>query len=148
MSLYAKVETQQKVREVHAESHAVCHGYLFPEGVEPEHAAGLVLIVVDGPDVSGVYKHGSFKYPEQFGAVFCGKIQAYVAALVYKVGYGVLGVERAGSECAHSPSSDAVGSAGVETLFERQYAGVAVWDSQPHASMERERMPGVEVAGV
>lgn len=68
-----EVESQQEVCEVESNAKAVGCGNLFVELIEFEHAAGLVGIVVDCPDVSGIDKQGPFEHPEKFRAIFGGK---------------------------------------------------------------------------
>ena len=69
MGLHAKVETQQKVCEVHADAKAVSRRYLLVELIEAELAPGLVHIVFDCPYISGIDKQSALKNPEELGAV-------------------------------------------------------------------------------
>lgn len=64
VGFHAKVETEQKVGEIHAEPNAVGQSYLLPEGVEPEHTSGLVFVIVNGPDVAGINEGCALEHPE------------------------------------------------------------------------------------
>ncbi len=143
-----QVEAKQEIGEVHAQADAVGSGYLLVESVETEHASGLVFVVVYGPDVSGIDEYGSFEHPEQFGAVLKAQVEAYVAALVDEVGHGIPGVIRTGTECAHSPASHSVGTAGVEAFLERYHRGISVRVCDTGSDVERQCVPAVEVPGV
>ena len=104
VSLKSEVKSQQEVCEVEAQTHAVGHGYLFPESVEAEHTSGLVLIIMYCPDISGIDKCSPFEHPEEFGTILEAEVQAYVTALVYEVGYRISGVVTSRSQGAHSPA--------------------------------------------
>ena len=109
MGLHAKIKTQKEVCKVHTYAQTVGGCNLLIEGVEMKHSAGLVLIVVYGPDISGVYEGSYFKNPEKLCAILHAHQHIYVAALVHEVGYRIATVEITGSECAHIPASDTVG---------------------------------------
>ena len=63
-SLHASVETQDEVVEIESESQSLTDGNLTVEFVPSEHSAGLVGIILDVPDVSGVDERRSLKFPE------------------------------------------------------------------------------------
>lgn len=85
MGFHTKVKAQQEVSEVHAQTYAVSGSNFFVETIEMEHAAGLVGIVVDGPDIAGINEQGAFEHPEQLGPVLGRQDKRYVAALIDKV---------------------------------------------------------------
>lgn len=86
VGLHAQVEAEQEVGEVHAQTEAVAGRYLLVERIEVEHSSGLVLVVVDRPDVTGVYECSEFEHPEELGSVFHAGEHVDVTALVHEVG--------------------------------------------------------------
>ena len=89
---HAEVETQQEVCEIESYAEAVGRRNLLIEGIEAEQTAGLVLIVADSPHITGIDKYSTLDNPEKLCAEFEREVKPYVAALVYKVGHGVLGI--------------------------------------------------------
>ena len=82
---HTAVETENEEVQVETKAQAVRHSNLFIEFIKLKHTAGLVGIAADGPDVAGVHKDSSLKFPEQLAAVFHTGIQFDVTRLVEQV---------------------------------------------------------------
>ena len=61
---HAAVEAKQEVVEIEPEPYAVGRSYLLIEFIEFKFAAGLVFVVADGPNVSGIDESGKFENPK------------------------------------------------------------------------------------
>ena len=60
----AEIKAQKEIIEVHAQAKPVGACYLFPEGVEVEHASWLIFVTVDGPYVASINECAPLKHPE------------------------------------------------------------------------------------
>ena len=119
MGFHTHVETKQEVVEVESDTDAIGCGELLIELAELELSAGLVLVVANGPDVTGIDKGSHLYDPEEFCPEFDVGIESDVTALVDESGLRILGVVAARPQCSDAPASDAVGTAGIESFLER-----------------------------
>ena len=62
--LHTQVEAQDEVVEVQAQTHAVANGDVIKQTRELELTARLVLIVAQGPDVTGIQEHSPRELPK------------------------------------------------------------------------------------
>ena len=147
VSLHTHVETEEEIIEIQTYAKAVGSGQLLVETIEMKHAARLVLVVMDCPDISGVNEKSRLDYPEQFRAILHTHIQAYIAALVDKRTDGVARIKGAGTQSTYVPAPHAICSAAIKAFLERQYAGVAVRISHTQAGMYGQRVAIVENMG-
>ena len=109
-SLHAAVEAYDEVAEVQAQSQSVGCSQLLVERVESELTARLFFVVAQGPDIAGIDKQSTIKFPEERCAQFCIQIQFHVARLVDEINLSVGASETTWSQLAHAPSTYAVGA--------------------------------------
>ena len=126
---HAHIHTHEEILEIQTDAGAIGCRNLLIEFVELEHTALLHIIVLDGPDVTGIEEKTEFDDPEEFGAVFKVDVKTDVSALEDKVLQTVLAVETAGAKGSHSPSTHAVGAAAVEAFLKRQHLAVTIRDA-------------------
>ena len=114
---HAHIDTHQEILEIQADAGTVGRSNLLVELVELEHAARLVFIVLDGPDVARIHKKAQFNNPEKFGPVLQIDVEADVAALVDEFAQIVVAVIAARTQGAHTPAAHTVGTAAVEAFL-------------------------------
>lgn len=83
--LHAAVEAQHEVTQVQSQTQSVGYGNLLVELIKLKDTSGLVGIVANGPDITGIYKDCSLKLPEQFTPVFNTGIQLDISRLIQEV---------------------------------------------------------------
>ena len=88
----AKVKSEQEIREVKSETGSIACSYLAPECGEMKHSSGLVLIVVDSPDITRVGKYRSLKHPEEPTTIFDIEKQGNISTLIDEVCHRVAGI--------------------------------------------------------
>ena len=133
---HAGIEADNEEVRIHAESKSVAGCDLFDEGAEAELAAWLVFVFTDGPDVAGIDKDGSAKFPEEFGTVLKTEVELDVATLVQEVDAPVFAVVSTRTEGTHRPTSEAIGTTRKVAFLERKLVGVAVWVRDAEAAVE------------
>ena len=139
MCLHAHVEAHEEVGEVHTQAHAVGKCQLLVELTKLKHTAGLIGIVANGPDVASIDKRRALNHPKQFGSELDAGIEANVATLVDETVLRVASGKTTRSEGAHTPTSHAVGTTSVETLFKRHHRGVAIRNGDTCTHMHGKR---------
>ena len=83
--LHTSIETQHEKVQIEAQPQSVCHRNLLIELVKAELTSGLVLVIAQRPDVSGIDKHRAPELPEQAGAIFDAGIELDVACLIQEI---------------------------------------------------------------
>ena len=62
--LHTGVEAKKEVAEVESYAQAIGYCNLLPTGIKTELTTWLLLIVADGPNVTGIDEESSIKLPE------------------------------------------------------------------------------------
>ena len=125
-SLHASVKSENEVIEIETQTQSVCYGYLAPEGVNLELAAGLFSVLAQGPDVSGINKGRAVDFPEQMGAVFGIEVELKVTRLIDEIYSAIAAIETSGTKSTHAPSTDTVGTTAEISLFIWKNGAVAI----------------------
>ena len=107
----------------------------------------MEIIVLDGPDVTGIQEQAQLNNPEELGPVLQIDVEAYVTALENEVLEAVVAVEAARSQGAHTPTAHAVSATAVEALLKRQLVAVAIGDGDACTHVESDALAAVEVMG-
>ena len=118
MGLHAHIDTHQEILEIEADTQSIGGSNLLIEFIELEHAALLLIILLDGPYIARIHKKTHFHNPEEFGPVLQIDIEADVTALIIEFGLGILIAIATWSQGADTPSSHTVGAATIKTFLE------------------------------
>ena len=109
--LHTHVETNDEIVEVQSQSQTIAYSYLLPEVIEMELSLGLLLIVSDGPDVTGIQEQGAIELPEELGTVLHIQVELHITGLVDEVYASVTTDESTRTQRAHTPASHTIGTA-------------------------------------
>ena len=134
--LHAEVETKYEIAEVHPQSDAVGYCHLLPQAAGLELTARLVGIVAESPHIAGIDEEGSLELPEEVATQFGIEVNLHVTRLVDEVDAAVFAGIASGTERAHTPSANAVGTAREIAFLEGQHIAVTIRHSNTDTGME------------
>ena len=135
-SLHAKVETQDKIAEIHPQAYAIGYCHLLPQAGDFELTARLVSIVTKSPYITGINEEGTLELPKQIATQLGIEVYLHVARLIDEVNATVFAGIAARTERAHTPSANAVGTAREITLLERQHIAIGIRHGNTNTGME------------
>ena len=127
----APVETDDEEVEVVADADAGADGELAEEILQTERAGGVVglvgVVVGRRPYVAGIEEEGAVEVAEELAAVF-EVADELVAAVAHEVVGGVVAetLDITGSDAAHRPCAETVGTADVELFAIGQPVAIAI----------------------
>lgn len=117
--LHGKVKTQDEVVEIESKTKTIGHSKLLIEMIQPELTTGLIGIVAQGPDITGIDEGCSVELPEEESAVLHTQIELHVAGLIDEVDAAIRPPEASRAQSAYAPTTNRVGTTGKVALFKR-----------------------------
>ncbi len=147
VTLHTHIHTYKEILEVQADTSAIGRCYLLIELIELEHATWLVLIVLDGPDITCIEEQTQLNHPEQLGAILQVHVKADITTLIEEL-ILIIVVVATRTQGAYAPTAYAVGATAVETFLKGQYVTVAVGDGNTSANVESDALTAVQIVSI